>query len=271
MVRGFHGKTLGALSATWNPKYREPFRSLLNPNFKFVPFGRLDRVERSITEDTAAIIVEPIQGEGGVHVAPEGFLEGLRKLCDENNILLIFDEVQTGFGRTGCMWALEHWGVMPDIMCVAKAMGGGVPIGATIAKEEIMNVLKVGEHTSTFGGNPLACAAACAVIDVIIEENLVERARILGDRFKRILQGLVEEFKVLREVRGLGLMLGLEARIDIHDLLMRMLERGVILLYSGRNVMRFLPPLVIEVDQVEAVANILREVLLEEEKKISGS
>jgi len=271
MVRGFHGKTLGALSATWNPKYREPFKSLLNPNFKFVPFGRLDRVKESITEDTAAIIVEPIQGEGGIHVAPEGFLEGLRKLCDENNVVLIFDEVQTGFGRTGQMWASEHWGVIPDIMCVAKAMGGGLPIGATIAREEIMDALKIGEHTSTFGGNPLACAAACATIDVIIEENLVERARVLGDRFKRILQELIEEFKVLREVRGLGLMLGLEARIDIYDLLMRALERGVILLYSGRNVIRFLPPLVIEVDHIEAVANILGEVLLEEERKISGN
>ncbi|MEM4980432.1 MAG: aspartate aminotransferase family protein [Candidatus Bathyarchaeia archaeon] len=269
MVRGFHGKTLGALSATWNPKYREPFKSLLNPNFKFVPFGKLERVREVITSNTAAIIVEPIQGEGGIHVAPDGFLEGLRKICDENDIVLIFDEVQTGFGRTGRMWALEHWGVTPDIMCVAKAMGGGVPIGATIAKEEIMDSLSVGEHTSTFGGNPLACAAACATIDVIIEERLVERARDLGNKFKSILQEFVEEFKILREVRGLGLMLGLETRIDIYNLLMKALNRGVILLYSGRNVIRFLPPLVIREEQIEIVANVLREVLLEEEKRIS--
>ncbi|MCX8171884.1 MAG: aspartate aminotransferase family protein [Candidatus Bathyarchaeota archaeon] len=225
MVRGFHGKTLGALSATWNPKYRDPFKHILSRSFKFAPFGRLDEVKEAITEDTAAIIVEPIQGEGGVHVAPEGYLEGLRKICDENNIVLIFDEIQTGFGRTGRMWASEHWGVTPDIMCVAKAMGGGIPIGATIAKEDIMDSLKVGEHTSTFGGNPLACAAACATINAIIEENLVERARFLGDRFKGLLQGLVEEFNILREARGLGLMLGLEARIDVYSILMRALER----------------------------------------------
>lgn len=268
MVRGFHGKTLGALSATWNPKYREPFKNLLNQNFKFVPFGRLDKVEEAITENTAAIIVEPIQGEGGVHVAPKGFLEGLRKICDEKSILLILDEVQTGFGRTGRMWASEHWGVTPDIMCVGKAMAGGLPIGATLAREEIMNAFRVGEHTSTFGGNPLACAAASAVIDIILEERLVERAWDLGNRFKAMLKDLVEEFKILREVRGLGLMLGLEARIDVYNVLMEALKRGVILLYSGKNVIRFLPPLTISMEQLEAVVNVLRDVLLEEEKKL---
>ena len=271
MVRGFHGKTLGALSATWNPKYRRSFKQILNPNFKFVPFGKLNRVKEAITKNTAAIIVEPIQGEGGVHVPPQGFLNGLRKICDENEIVLIFDEVQTGFGRTGRMWASEHWNVIPDIMCVAKAMGGGVPIAATIAKEEIMNSLKVGEHTSTFGGNPLACAAACATIDVIIEERLVERARDLGGRFKGILQELVDEFRILREVRGLGLMIGLEARIDIYNVLTKALEKGVILLYSGRNVIRFLPPLVISMEQLERVAEVLREVISREEEKIIGA
>lgn len=268
MVRGFHGKTLGALSATWNPKYREPFKQVLSQSFKFVPFGRLDKVEEAITKDTAAIIVEPIQGEGGVHVAPQGYLEGLRKICNENDVVLIFDEVQTGFGRTGRMWASEHWGVTPDVMCVAKAMGGGMPIGATIAREDIMGSLKVGEHTSTFGGNPLACAAACATIDAIVEEGLVERAQVLGNRFKHILQGLVDEFSVLREARGLGLMLGLEARIDIYNILMGALKRGVILLYSGRNIIRFLPPLTISLEHLEKVADVLRTVLSEEEKKL---
>ncbi|MEM2321441.1 MAG: aspartate aminotransferase family protein [Candidatus Bathyarchaeia archaeon] len=273
MVRGFHGKTVGALSATWNPKYREAFKSLLNPNFKFVPFGRLDKTEEALTENTAAIIVEPIQGEGGVYVAPDGFLEGLRKICDERDIVLIFDEVQTGFGRTGKMWASEHWEVVPDIMCIGKAMGGGLPIGATLAKEEIMNVLKVGEHTSTFGGNPVVCAAASAVIDVIIEEGLIERAWGLGCMFKAMLQKLVEESRILREVRGLGLMLGLEARVDIYDILMRALDKGVILLYSGRNVIRFLPPLVINMEQIEAIVNALKEIIFSEEKNsliISG-
>lgn len=268
MVRGFHGKTLGALSATWNPKYRESFGKIINRNFKFAPFGNLERVEEAITNDTAAVIVEPIQGEGGVHVAPQGFLEGLRKICDEHEIVLIFDEVQTGFGRTGRMWASEHWNVKPDIMCVAKAMGGGLPIGATIAREDIMDSLKVGEHTSTFGGNPLACAAACATIDVIVEENLVERARSLGGAFMKALQAMVDELKVLREVRGLGLMIGLEARIDIYNVLLESIRRGVILLYSGRNIIRFLPPLVISGEQLNRVTEVLREVLTEEESRL---
>lgn len=271
MVRGFHGKTLGALSATWNPKYREPFKTLINPNFKFAPFGRLDKIEEAITDETAAIIVEPIQGEGGVHVAPDGFLEGLRKICDERGALLIFDEIQTGFGRTGRMWASEHWGVTPDIMCISKAMGGGIPIGATLAREDIMGSLKVGEHTSTFGGNPLACAAACAAIDVIVEEKLVERALSLGNEFKSMLSNLIKESKILREVRGLGLMLGLEAKIDIYGILMRALEGGVILLYSGRNVIRFLPPLVISMEQIKTVVEVLREAILREERKVIGA
>jgi acetylornithine/LysW-gamma-L-lysine aminotransferase len=201
-------------------------------------------------------------------VAPQGFLEGLRKICDEHEIVLIFDEVQTGFGRTGRMWASEHWNVKPDIMCVAKAMGGGLPIGATIAREDIMDSLKVGEHTSTFSGSPLACAAACATIDVIIEENLIERARILGDAFMRALQAMVDEFRVLREVRGLGLMIGLEARIDIYNVLLESIKRGVILLYSGRNIIRFLPPLVISREQLNRVTEVLREVLTEEESRL---
>ncbi|MCW4020566.1 MAG: aspartate aminotransferase family protein [Candidatus Bathyarchaeota archaeon] len=267
MLRGFHGKTLGALSATWNPKYRKAFQPLIGQNFKFVPFGKIEKVEKAVTDETAAVIVEPVQGEGGVHVAPDGYLQDLRDLCDKQDVVLIFDEVQTGFGRTGHMWASEHWGITPDVMCVAKAMGGGVPIGATIAKEEIMNSLKVGEHSSTFGGNPLACAAACATIDVILEERLVDRAQVLGEYFKNALQKMVDDFRVLREVRGLGLMIGLESRIFIYNVLMKALEKGLILLYAGKNVIRFLPPLVIENVQLEKAAAILTEVFSEEEKK----
>jgi len=268
-VRGFHGKTVGALSATWNPKYRNPFQPLVSKSFRFMPFGKLEKAEEIITEDTAAVIVEPIQGEGGVHVAPEGYLQGLRKLCDEQGAVLIFDEVQTGFGRTGRMWASEHWNVTPDIMCIAKAMGGGLPIGATIGKAEIMESLKTGEHSSTFGGNPLACAAACAVIDVILEEKLPQRAQSLGEAFKKVLQEMVDEFQVLREVRGLGLMLGLESRLFIYNVLMKALENGLILLYSGRNVIRFLPPLIIEMSHLERAAEILRKIFSEEDKNLS--
>ena len=267
MVRGYHGKTLGALSATWNPKYRKAFKPILIPNFKFVPFGRLDRVEEAISNRTAAVIAEPIQGEGGVHIAPEGFLQGLRKLCDEHGALLILDEVQTGFGRTGRMWASEHWGVSPDVMCVAKSIAGGLPMGATLARSEIMDSLRVGEHTTTFGGNPLACAAACATIDIIIEERLVERARRLGGFFMELLSNL-QDLRIVRDVRGLGLMIGVECRVDIYNVLMGCIRRGMIPLYSGRNVIRLLPPLVIKEDELAEAAQILEDALREEEQKI---
>ncbi len=268
MTRGFHGKTLGALSATHNPKYRGAFQNLIEQNFKFVPFGKIDKVQEAVTEKTAAVIVEPVQGEGGVYVAPDGYLKALRELCDEKGVVLIFDEVQTGFGRTGKMWASQHWNVVPDIMCVSKAMGGGVPIGATIAKDEVMDSLEVGEHSSTFGGNPLACAAACATIDVIVDEKLPDRARVLGDEFMEILQEMVSDLRILREVRGLGLMVGLESRTFIGDVLSEALNRGLLLLYAGKTVIRFLPPLVIEMSQLEKAAEILKVILLEEEKKV---
>ncbi len=266
MMRGFHGKTIGALSATHNPKYRGAFQQLLNKNFKFVQFGSIKKFLESVTENTAAVILEPVQGEGGVHIAPHGYLTELRKICDEMNIVLIFDEVQTGFGRTGQMWAFQHWNVTPDVMCISKSMGGGVPVGATIAKEEIMDSLEVGEHSSTFGGNPLACAAACATIDVILNERLPERARELGEKFIRILQNIVNDSSILREVRGLGLMIGLESRTFIGDMLMKSIEKGLLLLYSGKNVIRFLPPLVIELSQLNKAIEILKSVVEEEEK-----
>jgi acetylornithine/LysW-gamma-L-lysine aminotransferase len=212
--------------------------------------------------------VEPIQGESGVYVAPDGFLPSLRELCDKKGVILILDEVQTGLGRTGRMWASEHWNVIPDIICVAKALGSGLPIGATIAKEEIMNSLKIGEHSSTFGGNPLACAAATATIDVILGEGLVDRAQVLGEKFRHLLQKTVDESRLLREVRGLGLMVGLESRIDIYNVLLKALERGVILLYSGKNIIRFLPPLVIEMHQLEKTIEVLKQIFLEEEPLI---
>ena len=267
MVRGYHGKTLGALSATWNPKYRESFKGFISPNFKFVPFGKTDKVEEAVSDDTAAVIVEPIQGESGVYVAPDGFLEYLREICEENGIVLIFDEVQTGFGRTGKMWACQHWDVAPDVMCVAKSMAAGIPMGATIAREDIMKSLGVGEHSATFGGNPVACAAASAVIDVILGEGLVERARELGGFFGNALLGIQDRHKIVREVRGLGLMIGLQSRFDVYNILMKALERGIILLYSGRNILRFLPPLVISKAQLSKVADRLEDILTEEEEK----
>jgi len=265
MTKGYHGKTLGALSVTWNQKYRLSFLPLLS-DVKFAPFGDTEKVRETLTEKTGAIIVEPIQGESGIYVAPDGFLKELREICDEKNIVLIFDEVQTGFGRTGKMWAFEHWNVVPDVICLAKGMAGGLPLGATLAKGEIMSAFKTGDHTSTFGGNPLSCAAASATIDYILEEKLVERAANLGTIFKKRLENIKENHRIVRDVRGLGLMLGMELRFDIKNILMRGIEKGLIMLYSGKNILRFLPPLVISEKQIHKAMDILEGLVSEDEK-----
>jgi len=271
MIGAFHGKTMGALSATWDRKYRDPFKPLV-PEFKHVPPDNLEKVREAISDRTAAIIVEPIRGEGGVRLPPPGFLEGLREICEEKGILLIFDEVQTGFGRTGRIFACEHWGVIPDILCLAKSVAGGLPIGVTLAKENVMVSLKVGEHTTTFGGNPVVCAAASAAIEVLIEENLPERAAVLGKYFKEKLEDLHSRHWIIREVRGLGLMLGVELRFDVLSVLTRALENGVIILDAGKNVLRFLPPLVIEKEHIDKVISILDVILEKEEnERIRGS
>ena len=258
---GFHGKTIGALSVTWNPRYRRPFQPLLLKNVEFVPYGNLERAEKAVDEDTMAFIVEPIQGESGVKLPPDDYLRDLRELCDSKGALLIVDEIQTGLGRTGAMWACQRWGVEPDIMCVAKGLAGGIPMGATLAKDEVARSLKRGDHTSTFGGNPVACAAASAVLDIIVEEDLPGRARRLGKVFGEGLERLKQKHRCVREVRGLGLMRAAELRFDVKNILMKSLERGLITLYSGRNILRFLPPLVIEEHQILKALAILDEVL----------
>jgi len=264
MMGAFHGKTMGALSATWDKKYCEPFKPLV-PEFKHVPSDDLEKVREAITEKTAAIIVEPIRGESGIRVPPNGFLPGLREICDETNVLLIFDEVQTGFGRTGKIFACEHWNVTPDVLCLAKSWAGGLPLGITIAKEDVMSSFKVGEHTTTFGGNPLVCAAACAAIDVLVEEKLPERAATLGRYFKEKLEVLQARHKIVREVRGLGLMIGMELRFDVLNIILRSMDRGVLILDAGRNVLRFLPPLVIERKHIDRVIETL-DIVMEGEK-----
>jgi acetylornithine/LysW-gamma-L-lysine aminotransferase len=271
MMGAFHGKTMGALSATWDKKYREPFQPLV-PEFKHVSPDNLEKVGEAVTDKTAAVLVEPIRGEGGVRIPPDGFLQGLREICDDKNVLLIFDEVQTGFGRTGKLFACEHWGVIPDVMCLAKPVAGGLPIGVTIAKENIMSSLKVGEHSTTFSGSPLVCAAAVAAIDVLLEEKLVERAAALGVYFKGQLESLRSKHKIIREVRGLGLMLGVELRFDVLNIILKAMDRGVLILDAGRNVLRFLPPLVIEKEEISKVVSVLDVVLEEEEnERTSGS
>jgi acetylornithine/LysW-gamma-L-lysine aminotransferase len=266
MMGAFHGKTMGALSATWDKKYREPFLPLV-PGFKHVPPNNLEKIRETITEQTAAIIVEPIRGESGIRFYSDDFLPGLRKICDEKKILLILDEVQTGFGRTGKPFACEHWNVVPDILCVAKSVAGGLPLGMTIAKENVMCAFKIGEHTTTFGGNPLVCVAACAAIDVLVEEKLPERAATLGTYFKEKLTLLQAKHNFVREVRGLGLMLGMELRYEVLNVILRTMDKGVLILDAGRNVLRFLPPLVIEKEQIDEVIAALDAVLEEEEQK----
>jgi len=263
LMGAFHGKTMGALSATWKKKYREAFMPLV-PGFKHVPANNLENVQEAITNETAAVLVEPVRGEGGVLVPSDDYLPGLRELCDEKGVLLIFDEVQTGFGRTGKVFACEHWNVVPDVMCLAKSVAGGLPMGSTFAKQEIMGSLQKGEHSSTFSGNPLVCAAASAAIDVLVEERLPERAATLGGYFKNRLEGLAEKHRIVREVRGLGLMLGMEMRFDVYNILVGCMERGVLVLDAGRNVVRFLPPLVIEKEQIDRVIEVLDEVLEQE-------
>jgi acetylornithine/LysW-gamma-L-lysine aminotransferase len=271
MMGGFHGKTMGALSATWDKKYREPFQPLV-PEFKHIPPDNLEKVQEAITDKTAAILVEPIRGEGGVRIPPDGFLQGLRELCDEKSVLLILDEVQTSFGRTGKLFGCEHWGVTPDVMCLAKPFAGGLPIGITVAQEPIMSSLKVGEHSSTFSGSPLVCAAACAAIDVLLEEKLADRAAALGGYFKAKLEDLQAKYKIVKEVRGLGLMLGVELRYDVLNIILKAMDRGVLILDAGRNVLRFLPPLVIEKEQIDKTISVLDTVLKEEENaRTSGA
>jgi len=206
MKNSFHGRTLSTLAATGQTKYQKGF-SPLPYGFKYAPFNDLDEVKRLVSEKTCAVMLEPIQGEGGINVAKASFLENLRKFCDEEGILLIFDEVQCGLGRTGKLFAYQHYGVEPDIMTLAKPLGGGLPIGATLAKEEVASCFEPGNHASTFGGNPLVCAAALAFLEIVEEEGLVERAKKMGTYFKDKLKRLKERFSFIREIRGKGLMM----------------------------------------------------------------
>jgi len=264
MMGAYHGKTLGALSITWDKKYREPFMPLV-PQVKHVPFGNIEKLQEVISNDTAAVITEPIQGEGGVRFPPNGFLEQLRELCNEKEILLIIDEIQTGFGRTGKLFAFQHFGIVPDITCLAKGVAGGIPIGLTLSKNEIMSSLKVGEHSTTYGGNPLACAAAAATIDILEQENLPEKARAQGEYLVSKLDQLRDDHAIIREVRGLGLMIGVEMRFEVIDIILGSLERGVLMLDAGRNVLRFLPPLVITRTHIDRAIEVLDEVIGEKE------
>ena len=256
-MRGFHGRTFGALSATWRKDYRQPFEPLL-PGFEFVPYNRLERMEQAVDEETAAVILEVVQGEGGVIPGDGDYLRGVQALCREKGALFIVDEVQTGFGRTGRMFASEHHGLEPDLMCVAKAIAGGLPMGAVLLGPRASNLPKRA-HGSTFGGNPLVCAAALAAIRFTESARLPERAAELGARLLAGLQAIASA--QVREVRGLGLMVAVEIKGKSAPYLAALAERGVLALSAGANVIRFLPPLVISADEVDSVVEQVAAVL----------
>lgn len=263
----FHGKTMGALSATWNQKYRKSFESSLQV-VKFGQYGNLEKARELIDASVAAVIVEPIQGEGGIHISPDGFLSGLRQLTKETGSLLVFDEVQSGFGRTGKLWACQNWEVEPDIMTAAKGIAGGVPFAFTAVTETVSSVLKPGDHSSTFGGNPLACAAAKAALEFLQEENILEKTSRDGEYFMSRLEGLKTRHRsIVREVRGKGLMLAAELKIPVKDVIIKGFEHGLILLYAGLNILRFLPPLVISREQIDRTVDELDAILFEVESQ----
>ena len=266
MYGGYHGKTFGAVSVTYNSKYRKSFSPLLE-GVKFVPFGDISLLAEAIDESIGTVIIEPIQGESGIIMPPEGYVKAVRELCTEKKLVLIFDEIQTGLGRTGKMWAGENWSAVPDIMCIAKGIASGIPTAVTFVKEEIANCMNLGEHSSTFAGNPIASSAGSATIDTIIKEDLVTKASDTGAYFKKKLIELKDKHPIIRDVRGLGMMLALESRFDVRDILMDGIKNGLLMLYSGRTVIRLLPPLVMKKEQVSRAVEIMDEILSVEEKR----
>jgi acetylornithine/LysW-gamma-L-lysine aminotransferase len=254
-MRGFHGKTMGALAATWGPEYQKPFSPML-PGLKHVPYNSFEKLETALSEKTGAILLEVVQGEGGVRIGDGEYFRKVRELCDAEGILLIIDEVQTGFGRTGTMFACEQF-VVPDLLCLAKSLAGGIPMGAVLCAEDTSVPVK--SHTSTFGGNPTACAAALASLEVIEKEGLVGRAKEMGAYFLERLQSMKSE--KIRDTRGLGLMLGIELKEKAGPYVQQLMDRGVIVLLAGATVIRLLPPLVITKEEIDAVVDAFRAVL----------
>jgi len=255
-MRGFHGKTMGSLAATWDAAYKEPFMPMLQ-GFVHVPFNNFERLEKAVTNDTAAVLLEVVQGEGGIRVGDRDFLKQTESLCHSRGIILIIDEVQTGFGRTGKMFACEHYDLTPDILCVAKSIAGGIPMGAVICNEKIK--VPKQSHTSTFGGNPLACAAALASIDFIEKQGLVNRAHELGEYLLARLRTIKNP--KIKEIRGLGLMIGIELNEKAGPYVQILMEKGIIALLAGSFVIRLLPPLVISKDELDKVVEILSDIL----------
>lgn len=261
MDQAFHGRSLGALSVTGTKHYQEPFEPLI-PGIRFATFNDLESVKAQITDKTCAIITETLQGEGGIHAADPSFLKGLRELCDEKDILLILDEVQCGMGRTGEMFAFQEYGILPDIMTSAKALGNGVPIGAFLMTERVAEKsLAPGDHGTTYGGNPLVGAAVNAVFEVFEKENILENVRKMGAYLEEKLEAMVNEFDCVTERRGKGLIQGLALSVPVGKVAARAIEEGLLAITAGGNVLRLVPPLVIEEKDIDEMSEILRHVL----------
>jgi predicted acetylornithine/succinylornithine family transaminase len=265
MEQSFHGRTLATLTATAQEKYHKGFDPLV-PGFRYVPFNDVESLKRAINEKTCAVMLEPIQGEGGVRVPREGYLKAVREICDEKGLLLIFDEVQVGMGRTGRLFAYEHENVKPDLMTLAKSLAGGVPIGALLIRKGIAEAFQPGDHASTFGGNPLATAAGVAALRAILEEGMLENCQKVGDYFLSRLGEMKKRFPFIREVRGKGLILGMELEMEGGFVVKEMMKRGFLINCTMGNVLRFLPPLIITKEEVDRMFEALEEVF----KNIKG-
>lgn len=260
MEHSFHGRSMGALAVTGNKHYQEAFGPMI-PGIRFAQFNNLDSVKELVNDKTCAIIFETIQGEGGVYPAKKEFIEGVRKLCDEKGILLILDEIQCGMGRSGSMFAYQQYGVKPDIVTSAKALGCGVPIGAFMATEQVAKALVPGDHGTTYGGNPLACAAAVEVFRLFDKLNVTDNVKNVGKYLETQLKSLVEKYDIVKAQRGIGLIQGIELTVNPKDVIAKCLDNGLILFSAGTNVIRFVPPLVITRDDVDQMMVRLKKVL----------
>jgi len=258
----FHGRTLAALSATGQEKFHKGFEPLV-PGFRYVPFNDADAVRKAINADTCAVMLEPIQGEGGIRMPSENYLQEVRRICDENKLLLVLDEIQTGMGRTGRLFAHEHFGVQPDIMALAKGLGGGVAIGALLAKEHVAASFQPGSHASTFGGNPLACAAANATMDTLLEDGfMMDHCRRIGKYFKDNLEKLKKDYSsYIIEVRGAGLMIGMEMTRAGDPIVESCARMGILINCTSGNVLRFTPPLIVTEKEIDHLIDALEEIL----------
>ncbi len=269
MEKSFHGRTFAGISATGQQKFREGFEPVV-PGFKHVPFNDFAALEKAVTAKTIAIVMEPIQGEGGVHVADAQYVSAVKRLCQDKKLYLIFDEVQTGMGRTGRMFCYKNLGIEPDIMTLAKSLGGGFPIGAMFAKKEIADVLQPGTHATTFGGGPLACAASLAVFEAIEKEKLLNNAVIVGSHLFKRLADLKKKHSIIRDVRGMALMAGIELTVDGKNIYEECLKRRLLINCTQGNVLRIMPPLIVREKEVDRAIGILDEVLvLEAEQRLT--